>query len=108
MLLAASDELAGTLQDQADDAVLQNANVEVDEKAEMKSREPEVRNHLRRVDWRQALNSLYLDQHTLLDNQIDPVSRIDSSPLVTEWKRPFSIDSPAALQYLPTKTLPVG
>ena len=74
----------------------------------MKSREPEVRNHLRGVDWRQALNGLYLDQHTLFDNEIDPVSCIDSSPLVTERKRPFSIDSPAALQHLPTKTLPVG
>ena len=86
------------------DPLCQLPDVEVDQKTNRASRELEVGENLRLMDRKQFLHGLQLDDHGLFDQQVNPVTTIESHSFVSHWQFLLSFHpEPLLLQFVGSK-----
>lgn len=74
-------------QDPPADAVAQDGNVEVDEKSDFPTAQPQIGDDPRVVYRNKPVHNLELDHHGPVDKQIDAISTIEPHPLVVDRQR---------------------
>jgi hypothetical protein len=71
--------------------VLEQRDIEIDEKAEMKARKPEIREHLCSMNGLKPLDGLEFQQNRILDNEVSAKTDLDDVPVVFEGYRALPI-----------------
>jgi hypothetical protein len=61
-------------------------DVEIDQETNRAAGELEIRENLCLMDHSQFLYGLQLDDHSVFDQQVNPVTAIESHPLVNHWQ----------------------
>ena len=74
----------------------------------MKPSMSQVRQNLRFVNFRQLLDSLHFDQHSLFDNDVDAISGSERISLVHNWNHRLSNDGKPTLAELPAEAFLVS
>jgi hypothetical protein len=81
-------------QDESLNAVFEQPRVEVDQKADVPSREPEIRQKLRFEDGIDVCDGLHLHEHEVFDDEIDAImSECSALVIGRNWHLPFVADS---------------
>jgi hypothetical protein len=83
-------------------------NVEIQEKTEFVTAEPQVRQQLSAVHWQHSLNAFDLDDETFFDDEIDAVRRVKLNAFVHDGQSDFLFKLAARLRELIGQTSAAG
>jgi hypothetical protein len=73
----------------------------------MEAGQSEIRDDLRRVDWRQTVDGLDLDEDAPIDDKVDTIAGVDPRALVEERKRSLTIDHETTMPELPAEAFSI-
>lgn len=89
------------------DTLLKVGDVEVDQEADTFTAEPQIRQQLRVVNGQDRLDRFHLDDHCVVDEQIDSIAELDRESVVHNGKDLLGFDGASGPSDLVRQTRPV-
>ena len=86
------------------DTILQDGNVEVDQKACGTAGQFQVRQKLRCMNGHKGCDTLYFDNYQVLDDEVEPIAAIEVHRLVDERKGLLPFEASSGREELITQT----
>jgi hypothetical protein len=87
-----STEGAQSSKGEAADPVAQDFGVEVDDESDWLSRESQIGQKLRLVNWVGLFDCLYFEDHCVVDEEVESVRRLDAFPSIVDGERKLSME----------------
>ena len=96
------------VEDAPEDAVFEEADVEVQEQAAGEARELEIGDQLSFVDGSEGINALDLDDHPSFDQEVDAVAAVELDAVVDNRKRDLALNAQAGFGEFVAQTHLIG